>query len=189
MSATRLGPIISLLILGVVAACSADAEQEPATAQKPIEPRPIATMAPVEMETPIATPSPAEATQAVETTDAGALSPEAGPSLDASVDAAPAGDCFDTVLDGVEGDVDCGHTCAQKCSTYQSCHVGPDCASGVCTAGTCAAPSCFDGHQNGLETGPDCGGTMCSKKCGENEGCKVKADCAGTLACVNGRCL
>ncbi len=41
------------------------------------------------------------------------------------------------------------------------CLVGPDCASGVCVQHQCAAPTCNDGVQNGMETGVDCGGPSC----------------------------
>jgi len=97
--------------------------------------------------------------------------------------------CFDTVKNGSEGDVDCGGTCAQKCSTNQGCNVGSDCASGACASGKCAAPTCMDGVKNGLETDVDCGGTTCATKCAAGKACKAKSDCSGTLNCVNGTCM
>jgi plastocyanin len=77
--------------------------------------------------------------------------PRVGDSVDAGgvVDEPDAGDggadldagvtCQDGVLDGTETDLDCGGTCA-PCGLTLAC-LGPrDCASGVCTAGHCAAP-------------------------------------------------
>ncbi len=46
--------------------------------------------------------------------------------------------------------------------------------------------SCSDGVQDGVETGPDCGGGSCAA-CPTGAGCVVAADCA-TGRCAGGRC-
>lgn len=106
------------------------------------------------------------------------------PELDAGLEA---GDCFDGIRNGGEGDVDCGGSCAARCSTNQTCQAGDDCASGVCD-GTCGLPTCTDGVRNQNETDVDCGGTYCTADCSVDQRCTVKADCAGALACANGVC-
>lgn len=47
--------------------------------------------------------------------------------------------------------------------------------------------SCEDGVQDGVETGPDCGGGVCPP-CARGLGCRMDADCA-TLRCEDGVCL
>jgi hypothetical protein len=66
--------------------------------------------------------------------------------------------CDDGVVDGDEGDVDCGGTEAgcPRCEDGLDCNVADDCDSGRCAAGLCV--SCSDGIQNGNEAGIDCGG-------------------------------
>ena len=59
--------------------------------------------------------------------------------------------CSDGVRNGGEGDVDCGGSCAAKCTVGKTCAKGSDCASSSCAAGVCAAPSCSDGILNGAE--------------------------------------
>jgi hypothetical protein len=79
--------------------------------------------------------------------------------------------CSDHVQNGFETDVDCGGgmmSGCNPCGNGYKCTVPGDCASGVCLPGlpgmsnTCAAPTCTDGVQNGMETGIDCGGPMCT---------------------------
>jgi hypothetical protein len=48
--------------------------------------------------------------------------------------------CTNLVKDGTETDVDCGGACARKCDINQGCLVAADCASNICTAGTCRSP-------------------------------------------------
>jgi hypothetical protein len=91
---------------------------------------------------------------------------------------------MDVVKNGDETDVDCGGICG-ACAEGQACNVGADCASGVCDAGTCAAPSCADGVTNGSETDVDCG-AECSP-CADGQACGVDADCT-SLVCDGGAC-
>ncbi len=66
-------------------------------------------------------------------------------------------------------------------ATGDSCSAGSECASGVCTAKKCAAPTCSDGVDNGAETDVDCGGGTCPK-CPDNRSCNAPADC------ISGNC-
>ena len=50
-----------------------------------------------------------------------------------------------------------GSSCA-PCPDGKPCVAGTDCASGVCTNGTCRAATCTDGVKNGGEMAVDCGG-------------------------------
>lgn len=93
--------------------------------------------------------------------------------------------CFDGVANGSETGVDCGGTC-KPCEVGGGCKVGPDCVSGVCSGGTCIAPSCDDHVQNGDETGTDCGGSTCPK-CGPGVECTDNSDCV-SLLCENNKC-
>src|SRR5262245_25077536 len=101
---------------------------------------------------------------------------------------APAsGSCTDEIQNGDETGTDCGGRCATHCANGIGCTVNGDCQSGVCNAGTCgpaAAPSCFDGIQNGTETGKDCGGS-CLLKCADGLGCNAGSDCQSGLCTAN----
>ncbi len=82
---------------------------------------------------------------------------------------------------GGESDVDCGQPCPPGCGVGEVCLVSEDCESLECQGAavtTCVAPSCFDSHQNGDETGINCGGS-CAQKCPSGYGCLVNADCIG----------
>ncbi len=76
--------------------------------------------------------------------------------------------------------------CSPGCTTGQSCNVAGDCASRVCTGGTCQAPTCSDGVENGLETGTDCGGPFCPA-CPPGQGCGQPSDCT-SFVCKVGVC-
>jgi hypothetical protein len=84
---------------------------------------------------------------------------------------------------------------APGCAVSAGCAANSDCARpATCSAGVCAVGvSCTNGVQDGVETGPDCGGS-CPNKCGLGTGCKDDADCAqGTCSqktwqCVSDRC-
>lgn len=69
----------------------------------------------------------------------------------------------------------------------QSCATASQCCSLSCSGGTCVAPSCSDGMQNGLETGVDCGGP-CSP-CPIGGGCSTTNDCAANGQCLGGQCV
>lgn len=83
--------------------------------------------------------------------------------------------CQNGVKDPAESDVDCGGACGACAGA--PCTKPSDCASDVCTAQKCAAPSCADGLQNGAESDVDCGGQSCPK-CPAPKGCWTASDCA-----------
>jgi hypothetical protein len=96
--------------------------------------------------------------------------------------------CDDGILNGSEGDTDCGGTCPDRCGSGRKCKVSSDCLVGVtCNTGICnGGPTCFDKIQNGNESDTDCGGSDCIK-CDVGEMCKSSSDCkSGT--CTSGRC-
>jgi hypothetical protein len=92
--------------------------------------------------------------------------------------------CHDRVLDGDETDVDCGGSC-RACGFDAACVVASDCQTGVCDAGTCAAPTCSDGVQDGFEQGVDCGDGQCGACAGEI--CGEDASCHSNV-CLGGKC-
>lgn len=94
------------------------------------------------------------------------------------------GTCDDGVRNALESDVDCGSSACGPCDTGARCyelHGGIFCASHICSAGICAAPTCSDGVHNQTEGGIDCGGP-CPTKCAIGDGCIGGGDC------VNGSC-
>jgi len=94
------------------------------------------------------------------------------------------GACANGVKDSAESDVDCGGACGACAGA--ACTKPSDCASHVCTAQKCSAPSCGDGLQNGTESDIDCGGTSCPK-CPAPKGCWTASDCAEGK-CAAGTC-
>ena len=86
------------------------------------------------------------------------------------------GNPTDKVKNGAETDVDCGGRAAPACADGKACAVASDCASAICTGGTCRAPSPNDGIKNGDESDVDCGGTK-APKCGTDKPCNGNADC------------
>jgi hypothetical protein len=124
--------------------------------------------------------------------------------------------CSDGVKNGDETDVDCGGGNCPQCGDGKSCSLASDCASGVCTDGTCVpvclnlgdnctlnseccsgscvdgvctgpVPTCFDGVTNGDETDVDCGGGNCPQ-CGDGKLCSLASDCASGV-CTDGTCV
>jgi hypothetical protein len=67
-----------------------------------------------------------------------------------------------------------------------ACATADQCRSGVCTADTCAAPSCSDHVKNGTETAADCGGD-CGTKCAEDSPCLIADDCTSGV-CTGSVC-
>lgn len=106
--------------------------------------------------------------------------------LTSNVDAAPPFDmvthCHNGLPDEDESDVDCGGSCA-PCKQFQHCNGASDCASRVCTAGQCLAPTCYDDVQNGSEPATDCGAS-CPLKCVDNSPCYGAADCMSKVCGV-----
>jgi hypothetical protein len=90
------------------------------------------------------------------------------------------------VKNGSETDVDCGGSCPNTCGVGLGCGTDFDCATGVCTAGKCAAATCTDFVTNGAETDIDCGGGTCPK-CFVGDKCKVGSDCLSNT-CTSGVC-
>jgi hypothetical protein len=70
--------------------------------------------------------------------------------------------------------------------------VGTDCASLVCTGGTCLAPKCNDQVKNGSETDVDCGGGGMCPACPDKGSCVVATDCqsgvCSGMMCVSAMC-
>jgi hypothetical protein len=98
--------------------------------------------------------------------------------------------CNDGVQDADETDIDCGGATCQACADGKKCKAGGDCVDKICTLpdggtiGTCAAPTCTDGVQNGTETDVDCGGMACDtagKTCADKKHCGANADCANSF--------
>ena len=94
--------------------------------------------------------------------------------------------CLDGKKDGDETGVDCGGKVCGPCKDGGGCKAAADCASGVCTGGTCQAAACDDKAKNGSETGVDCGGAECPK-CPTGGTCATSSDCAAG-PCVDGKC-
>ncbi len=71
------------------------------------------------------------------------------------------------------------------------CTLPADCASGVCTAGVCQAPSNHDGVQNGTETDVDCGGGAPTNAapCANERKCVAHSDCASQGCAYTGTCI
>lgn len=94
--------------------------------------------------------------------------------------------CVNGQKDEGEVDYDCGGPCA-ACGTGQKCVRPADCASGVCLAGTCAAPSCTDGVRNGRESDLDCGEACTPGRCSSGNHCNFNEDCS-SFRCQAGVC-
>ncbi|CAK9096204.1 Hypothetical protein SCF082_LOCUS45180, partial [Durusdinium trenchii] len=83
------------------------------------------------------------------------------------------------IKDDWESDVDCGGECAffgVGCADGKACAEDRDCSSMRCVDSVCS--SCFNGIQDGLETGVDCGGLHCMR-CDPGQGCASDLDCDG----------
>lgn len=65
-----------------------------------------------------------------------------------------------------------------ECNRDAQCE---DTSKPYCTNHLCQAASCEDGRQNGLETGPDCGGATTCLRCAINLGCAVDSDCVSAI--------
>ena len=129
----------------------------------------------------------------------------------------PVKECLD--LGFLGGTLDCTDTChfdTNTCETpWQTCIDHIDCKSFYCNPNFfCSTPTCFDGWENGDETGVDCGsnckscdddrstctngvkdlgekgvdcGGVCTAGCPPNTACTSDVDCA-SLNCLNGLC-
>jgi hypothetical protein len=92
--------------------------------------------------------------------------------------------CQDGVQNGRETGRDCGGDCT-GCAAGSACTRSEDCATGVCSDGSCASASCDDLVRNQNETDIDCGGPCAP--CGPGLSCALDADC-GSGACQDGTC-
>jgi hypothetical protein len=54
---------------------------------------------------------------------------------------------------------------------------------------TTAVPTCFDRIQNQDETGVDCGGSICARRCTRGAKCLDRFDCESAFSCLGGICL
>ncbi len=86
----------------------------------------------------------------------------------------------DNSQNGNETDINCGGSCAEKCSDGKKCKVGIDCESGNCVGSICISPTCNDGFKNGFEADTDCG-LVCPLKCKVGDGCGTNSDCVTDL--------
>ena len=84
-----------------------------------------------------------------------------------------------------ETDHDCGGPSCGQCADGNTCLLGSDCGSNVCTdIGTVAVPnsvctSCGNGEKDGVETDIDCGSIACPVlPCVIDQLCKTGADCS-----------
>ena len=90
--------------------------------------------------------------------------------------------------DGIDNDFD---TLTDEGCTLAAigdpCTADPQCSTGVCVGGFCAANRCSDGIKNGTETDVDCGGVACSA-CALGDDCAQTSDCASGAVCSAGIC-
>jgi hypothetical protein len=98
-----------------------------------------------------------------------------------------AASCTDSIQNQGESDVDCGGTCPQ-CQEGQGCFADPDCVQlpdvQSCVSGQCTN-HCFDSITNVDESDIDCGGVICSARCGPGYTCNMNEDCASGI-CMGG---
>lgn len=107
---------------------------------------------------------------------AGAAEAGAGPDLSR---------CDDALKNGEETDVDCGGRMCAPCTAGETCAMGTDCQSAICTNVVCQAPSCTDLALNGKETDLNCGGDC--PACAQGRHCATNDDCS-TGNCSDGIC-
>lgn len=101
------------------------------------------------------------------------------------------GNCTDGYTNQEESDVDCGGSCA-RCDLGMKCRKAVDCASGVCTGGTCVAEGpCSNRALDAGESDVDCGGICAGVKgvkCSIGQKCVDGPDCRSGLCSPLGRC-
>jgi hypothetical protein len=98
--------------------------------------------------------------------------------------------CSDGIKNGSETGVDCGGNCP-RCATGQGCTSRNDCASALCSGGTCqtcevASDDCgsdANGNCNCRQTHPD-GAKVCIKNTGTGDMCDNSA-CPPGAFCIN----
>ncbi|MFO0760600.1 MAG: hypothetical protein U0359_29235 [Byssovorax sp.] len=92
-----------------------------------------------------------------------------------------AASCSDGIKNQNETDADCGGTICPACSAGKVCNVAADCASNVCSNGTCEVFTCNDGLMDGTESDVDCGGGACA-------GCESGKICLVNMDCLSNHC-
>ena len=87
--------------------------------------------------------------------------------------------CSDSVKNGDETAIDCGGDTCGRCNDGKDCRFPADCKSDQCeiTAVGQTCTSCVNTIKDGVETGPDCGGSQCQKRCSNDVSCLVDGDC------------
>jgi hypothetical protein len=93
--------------------------------------------------------------------------------------------CDDLQKNDGETDVDCGGRSCAPCLDGQTCAMGTDCESAICTNVVCQPPSCTDLALNGSETDLNCGGDC--PACGQGRHCSTDDDCNAGI-CTDGIC-
>jgi plastocyanin len=104
--------------------------------------------------------------------------------------------CLDMMQNGPETDVDCGGPVCAPCDDGEGCMIDGDCVSDFCNPNLsqCAAPTCLDGFENGVETDVDCGGGTCPD-CVNGNDCLLDTDCVSSfchpvsLTCQTPSCM
>lgn len=95
----------------------------------------------------------------------------------------PEPSCTDGRVNGDETDVDCGGSCANRCTAGAVCAEALDCDSLRCEQLQCQSATCDDGIANQDEVDVDCGGSACSARCTEGQRCESDLDCQGDHYC------
>jgi len=154
---------VALVVLGTVAACSAD----PAAAG-PDVPNPDGKSAGAGCKV---------------AKDCASLKCEAG-----KCGAVAGANPTNTKKDGDETDVDCGGKSAPKCADGKACTEAEDCESAACTGAKCKSPAPDDTLKNGDETDVDCGGAK-APKCATGKACAANSDCASDGCSYDKTCV
>lgn len=98
--------------------------------------------------------------------------------------------CFDGKKNGSETGVDCGGDSCPRCATGQGCFSRDDCASAICTGGTCqacptfGAPCGSDADGNCFCERPITGPIACFKT-DEEDTVGSCSECAANTTCTN----
>lgn len=109
----------------------------------------------------------------------------------------PAGVHGDGRRNAGETDVDCGGPDATKCGLTKVCKASTDCLLDDCVDGVCATPTATDGVRNGGETDVDCGGegvtegatTYVAPRCKDDRTCLAGGDCITGACSPAGVCV
>jgi hypothetical protein len=98
--------------------------------------------------------------------------------------------CTDGLQNGSETGIDCGGACP-RCATGLGCSTASDCASGLCSEGTCGTcagdPDCgSDADGMCICRSPDAGGSsVCVKNSSSGGSCEGGSPCPTGTMCIN----